>query len=427
MTQQTITSLTTAYQDYLQSQQTAQYPINPYTPNSFWSIDAGAMAAILLDLYMNLQIVQNSIYPQYSTGDQCDQWLYSRGLPTRVGATYGTVQCTLTSTTPDTIAINTVFTLGTMQYQSLQSITVPDNATQFTLYAVTAGIQQTPTVDPVSILTAGTQTAQVQSVIIGTNEESDQSCINRILQAVLIPPAGARQTDYYNFCFLADPNVTGAIPFPNFLNINGVSILGLSPLVGNTTMTDYLLDLSFSAYTLYSREANSTILNNVNVYIQNQKLVGLTSYIVPCITYTLDESQTIINTGSNFIVTVSLLSPYSLSSLVTIATQNIDGTANTIKYSITELVQREVRRAICNQPFGGTIINGVNYITIDSLITAVTNQLGSINGALAQLITNITFNVTDIIVPALNAFAVDQYMNAIYDVTSYGYIQVNAI
>jgi hypothetical protein len=71
----------------------------------------------------------------------------------------------------------------------------------------------------------------------------------------------------------------------------------------------------------------------------------------------------------------------------------------------------------------------VNYITIESLITAVTNQLSATNGAIAQVLTNLSFNVTDIIVPSANDYIISStpYIAYVYDFASYSSITVTAI
>ncbi len=404
----TISNLRNQYKNYLQS---ANSQINAYSPNSFWDIDSGAMAAILLDLYINLQIVQNSIYPQYSSGDQVDQWLYSRGLPARIGATYGSVICILNSAAPATISINQTFTNGNITYQSLQNITITNNTTVFTLYSLTPSLQQNATIN--MLLTSGTVVVKVQTITQGTQEETDQSAINRVLQSVLIPQAGARQTDYSVFAIKANSQVTYSIIIPSYKTISGVGILGIFPLVGNV-ISNYTLDQSFVSFIPYSRQASSDVINSVNVYIQNQKLVGLTAIIGSCNTYILPS----------FTVTVSILNSYSLSSPITYNSQDADNNPIQNTLTVQQLIQRTIRAGICNQPYGGTIINNHNYITIDSLITYVNSQLSVNNGQLAQILTNITFSVSDIDVPEASQFVTSSIIKYTYDIASYNAITV---
>ena len=169
-----ISTLKNNYQTYLQAQNSS---INAFAPNSFWDIDAGSMASVLFDLYMNLQIVLNTIFPQYSSGDSVDQWLYSRGLPARIGQSYGTINVLLTSPTassgsPFTIPINTVFIDSTTgnEYQTLQQFILTDNTTSISLYALEVGNVVSETVDSTLSNTTIDATVTVQSCTVGSAE-----------------------------------------------------------------------------------------------------------------------------------------------------------------------------------------------------------------------------------------------------------------
>ena len=427
----TISQLKANYQNYLQAQNPQ---INAFATNSFWDIDAGAMASIFLDLYMNLQVTQNAIYPQYAAGDQVDQWLYARGLPARGGITFGSIICYLntpTITTPYTIPAGTIFTdignsttippiLATNnKYQTFSDITISNNTSNIPLYALTAGNTIFEAKNAILTNLDLDITIIVQSCAVGQLAETDQQCITRILNAILIPPGGSRQTDYFIFALNAYPAVvTDAIIIPAFFTVNKISVLGVFPLVG-TPITDYQLDqgLATGAFIGYSRQAGSDVISQVNTYIQNQRLVGLTAQVGYCSTYIVP----------NFTANVSLSAGYSLSTIIIINTQTSSGTPTTESLTIQQIIKREIRRAICNQAYGATVINGVNYITIDSLITAVNNQLAVNTGQLAQILINLTFNITDILVPNYSLNQLSGFIEYTYDVASYNAITVNLI
>jgi hypothetical protein len=384
------------------------------------------MASFFLDLYFSLQLLENSIYVQNSVGDQVDLWLYNRGLPARGGLTYGTIQVVVTSSVPVTIAANTIFTDSTSgnSYQTLQSVTAADHVTALTLYAIEPGNNFIEAVD--ATLTAGSVTVQVLSSTNGQLEESDQSCITRILQAIRAPIAGARTTDYavYNLetnATLTVPVITDSIIIPSFITIDGVGILGVFTLVG-TQITEYQLNqglLPATSFIAYSREAGSGTIGAVDDNIQAQRLVGLPVTVGTSITLDVTSSM------STLPITVSLVSGYSLSTVITVDSQDADGNPITVQLTVEQLIQRELRRAICNQPPGGINIAGQNYITIDSLEYSLNIQLSAVNGQLAQLLTNITIGISDIAIRNFNYDVNNVYYT--YDITEYADIVVTQV
>jgi hypothetical protein len=419
----TIASLQNNYLNYLQSQNSQ---INAFAPNTYWSIQAGAMAATFLDLYGNLNLIQNSIYVQNAQGNQCDLWLYSRGLTARGGQTYGTINTNVTSTVPVTIPINTVFTDSDTgnQYQTLQEVTIPDDTTVLTLYAIQPGNNY---IEPKNNhLTSDAITVIVLTSTNGQLLESDQSCIARTLQSVRVPQGGSRTTDYFEFCLqsnstLPTPSVTFAIIEPDFIVINSVNILGAFVLVG-TAITEYQLNqglLPATTFVGYSREAGTDVIDNANTYIQSQRLVGLTVIVGTTITYLATSGMALFN------LTVSLVEGYTLATPITITSQDNAGNPISVTLTVEQLIQRETRRAICNQPFGGVNIAGQNYITTDSIIYALNTQLSATNGILAQVLTNINTSNSDIAVPNLDYSAVNVYYT--YDITEYSDIVVTAV
>lgn len=417
-------TLTQLQQDYLTYLQSQNSKINAFAPNTYWSIQAGAMSAFFLDLYGDLQLIENSIYVQNSVGTQCDQALYANGLPARGLATYGTISCTVTSATPITIPINTVFidSVSSNQYQNLQAIDVLDGAQVITLYAVNTGSNVIESNGATLTNSALSIDVIVTGSTNGQNLESDQSCITRLLQAKQTPPAGSRTTDYFDYALESDPQVTWALVYEDFQQIGLVNILGVFPLVG-TFITEYQLNeglLPATLFVQYSRLADPALLTTVNSYIQSQRLVGISATIGPCLTYDIT------NAGVDPLeLNISLVSGYSLSTILLIPSQDNNDNPITIQLTVEQVIQREVRRAICNQQFGATLINNQNTITVDSLISSVNAQLSYLNGQIAQILTNIAFPNGDIAVPNLDFSNVEVYY--VYDVDNYSSIVVNLI
>lgn len=412
----TIKQLSDNFKSYLQA---LNSKINAFAPYSFWDIIAGALAGLFLDLYANLQLIANSVFPQNAVGDQVDLWLYREGLPARQGETFAQLTVKLISGSA-VIPSGTQFTSITTGsvYETKQAFVIPDNSTPFTLYAVNPGPTYVEAVN--NQLSDGTINVKVQSSVSGSNEETDQSCINRILIASSAPIAGARATDYGIYCLqynstIPIPIVTDSIIIPAFKTTNGVDILGVFPLQGSA-ISNYQLDqglLPATSFSQYTREIDNTTKTGVTNYIQSLRLVGLSVVVGPCVTEILNP----------IVLTVALVGAYNLSTPIQINSQDSSGNPIPVVLTIEQLVQRELRRAINNQPFGATVIGGIRYITLESLSYAVMNQLGENIGELAQVLTNITIVGGDIVVNPTSASTTQIYYT--YDVAAYSDIGVS--
>lgn len=411
----TLNELDQSYKDYLQK---ANSNINPYSKNQAWDIQAGAMAAFFLDLYYNTQLIENSIFPQNSIGDQVDKWLYSRGLPARMMQTYANIVVTLTFPTsgfPIVIPTDTNFPdplSGLTFTSSSLPITVPNDTQTFMLFCTTFGINTIPQDRELSYIVDGTTIYTVKVVYsnAGGNLESDQSCITRILQSVRAPISGSRATDYQIYALesnkvLPSPVVTDALTIEGYQILGDdpylVYVLGVVPLTG-TAMTNYQLDLGLlpaTTFEVYDRTIDATNIDYISTYIANLRLIGSNVTTVANFTYQLPEVIT---------ANVSLATGFTLATVITIESQSEDNTPISIDLTVEQLIQRELRRAICNQPFGATDLDDPSwaYITQDSIITSVTNSLNSVTGTLAKILTNFKIEyggiTQDIQVPLYN-------------------------
>lgn len=432
---ETISELQQNYLKYLKSSNSA---INPQAVNTYWNIQAGAMASILLDLYYSLQLVENSIFVQNAVGDQVDLWLYSRGLPARQEPTYGTVVVTISTAGayPIIIPINTKFTAAPSGniYQNLVALSIPDDTTQFTLYATSLGtgyIEGVGTTFTSSIIALVSLIANIN----GTIQETDQACITRTLQSIRSPIGGARETDYQVYVLQSNsqfsiPIITDSIIIPNFYQLTTIippsttlhlNTLGIAPLTGQPITENQLNQgLATGIFTPFSRQIGTDNITIINTYMQNLRLVGLTINIPAVATWNLNKILTI---------KVTLVAAYTLTSLITVTSQDSDNNPIQITLTIAELIMREARRCVCNQPFGGTVTSDptINIIPIDSISFALNQQLGVNNGALAQLLTNVQIeydgSIQDIEVPLFNAsgigFNFPSTVPLQYDIGSY--------
>lgn len=394
----TVASLMKDYQDYLQAQNSK---INPYAPNDFWEVDAGASALQMLDLYMNLQLVRNSIYPQNSAGDQVDEWIFSSGLPARGGLTYGTIQAVVLYAGDGIINDGDIFTdLASLnppplsytnnQYQAFIGQNISINSI-VTLYALNPGSN---TIEPIGNKlsnTDGTKVIQVQLSTNGQQQESDQQAIERVLQVKRQPRAGARESDYVNYARQASDQVTDVITIPGFYVVNNVSLLGVFILVG-TNITDYQLNqglLPSTTFIQYSRQASQSLIDQVNIDIENLKLVALNISVGTVTT------KIVYNSSNPLEIKVALPVGYDLNTMITVISQDQNFNPIPIKISVRDLVKREARRALCNQQ-GGTEIGNNLYITMDSIISALNDNLSVEEGSIAQILVNIKIDGQDI-------------------------------
>lgn len=446
----TLAKLRNDYANYLQKENPK---ISPRAPDSYWDIQGGAMAAIFLDWYANLQLLENSIYPQNAVGDQVDLWLYNRGLSARGGQTYSTINCNVDTPVVSNFIIpaGTIFTDSTSntnptnnQYQSLVDITVTDNTSVFTLYAIQPGPNYLEPIGNELTATIGNilYTIVTQSCANGQNEETDQSCIARILASVRIPKGGSRTTDYYEFCLeansqLPSPIITDAIIIPSFQTVNQISKLGVFPLIG-TKITEYQLNqglLPSTTFIGYSRTPDNATLQTVANYIQNQRLVGLGIDILPNYTYIVagtnpppfnNTTPPPLNVNPNLAINVTLADGYNLSTLININSQDQNNNPIVIQLTIEQLIQRETRRSICNQPYGATEDTSTyNIIPASNIITALNYQLGVSGGQLAKVLTNVQLPNSDLQVPTFSQSIAALFYT--YDVEAYTNITVALI
>jgi len=414
MTTVTLSSLQSNYASYLQAQNSN---INAYNINTYWHIQGGAMASFALDLYYNLEIVQNSIYIQNSIGNQIDKRLYEMGLSQRISSTYTTLKAVVISDVPVIISKGTVFSSAKtgLQYQTIQDISVLTAGDTVTLVAVVAGASLVESVG--EELSSGSIKLSAISTASGTDAESDQSCINRALTAVRSPVAGARETDYQTYPLEADVGITYVATIPEFININSVGILGVFVFSGGQ-MTDYLLNqglIDGTTYYPYTRTASKYQIDQSNYAIQAQRLVGLSVLVGTTETYQIASNTNPLS------VTVSLASGYALDTSITANTYDEKGNIITTQLTVEQLIKREIRRTIVNQAYGATEINNRRYVTVDSLYD-VNGSLSASNGSIAQVLVNLIFNFDDIDVTSYSKS--NTTIRYVYDVESYDAIKV---
>ena len=450
------------YDKYIAYLQAQNSKINASAPFTYWSIQAGAISSTLLDLYANTDIVNKAIFIQNLQGSQIDNKLYETGLTPRGALTISVIGVTFKT---DTVIPNTTITIpANTQFQTPNgiiytlyqpatyfqppTITPPTAPTPITLYAIIGGSgtfigADTTLTATIPILTVPTLiTAIVVTSIAGQNQESDQSCVNRLLLQQRSPTSGCRTQDYYKFAREANTAVTDVIPVFPYKTINGINSLGIFPLIGSF-ITEYQLNAGLLSivyptttpptipldFTQYSRAIDAPTLAIVNTYILSEQLLGLDVITGSCQTFTVDTN--------NLTVAVTLLPIYAIFSVIQIQSLDASNNVITISINIADLLQREVRRVVCNQPYGGTDLGDptYNFITLNDIVEGLNHQLSYNNGQIAKLLLDVKVTYYDPLLPSYKDIPVpkQQFGSAlntagtfegIYDIIAYNTVTI---
>lgn len=230
------------------------------------------------------------------------------------------------------------------------------------------------TLSPPIVSTDGTvnitQCTVTQSVN-GTNEESLSSAISRLIEIYQSPLDLTRGTDYKNQAIAINGGIVrdaavltnNQITYSSSLYNCGV-FLAVNDPINNAILNQ---GLTTPTAVVYSRVADSGTITTTQQYFTAQYIVGSRPNVRTLSTQALTANT---DTANPFIKCVVVLqNGYTLSSDVT-----IDGNV----FTIQQLIQREIRRAICAQPFGATLEISVNTGEISSskiLVSAIQNQL----------------------------------------------------
>lgn len=378
------------YRNYITSQNSL---INPNVPNTDFYLKSFGIAGISTGIVGDMSSYFINMFPQYKTGIFLDIGLQAAGLPPRFPATYAsailgtvsppsspfTVQAGMQLNEPIT---NTIFQILTTQlilttdaisYNNIASVcTIIGSGNQ--LAPGTVLFFATPPIDddtnPVLSLT-------VKSSVSGTDVESDDQANLRLLEASQIPRSGSRITDYFYYGLDANvypvpETINWVLTLPNnqFLSANyNFGVFGLS----GTGITDAILDKGIinNNYVLFDRSISAGTISAIETSIRIQQLINANPYVdsigtqfLP--TYLLPYIQ----------VKVILQVGFDLSSVIKINTTDPHNAV--ISITVEQLIKREVRRAICQQPYGANqTYSASGAITSSTIFTSsIEDQLG---------------------------------------------------
>lgn len=336
----------------------------------------------------------NNVYPQYANQDGINLGLSSGGVPIQYPASPAALTVTgngLVSSKTYNVPIGTTMTAT----NNATYFVIPSNDSNLvnvivttvnpTLYLLSTAVGQNTgqlinavlTITPPIVSTDGTSTLSTVTVTAsadGANQETLTNATNRLIEIKQIPLCGTRSTDFKYLAIDLANTVTDAIVLiKNKIvyttgNYN-VAIFDVSGTpITNTTLNLGLLPATTAV--VFSRATAGGNIANTQAVMDNQDIVGA----FPIVNTVATQGITALSSG--FLqVTVTLQEGYQLDDNITLT----DGT-----FTLEQIIQREVRRAICQQPYGATLISdpgsGVvqsSYIPLSAIEQQLDNSLGT--------------------------------------------------
>lgn len=355
---------------------------------------ANATSQVIANAIQDTQLAQNNIFPASSSGTYQDRHAGNLNMTPRQGAMPSqSIAKLIEGTGGNTALANYVIPAGTLlmsgitnnQYQVLVtvSITLGDTITDVELQLISTNLgtgTESPANDQLTFNTpleiAPTQIITIAQVSAngmnaGSNIESNTQFATRIFNFSQNPRGGGSKGDYIKWCFLGSSVVTEADVITTLENFG---LLFPIILTGNTDPNYYIdgdINNNFqpTPYPI-NRTALPQYITDVQIYIDGVRPVNDNPNVITVTTFTLDGLD-----DSYFEVTVALSAGLTLAS-------NID-IGNGQFLTVTQLIQREFRRAIISAPLGGTEIGvGLDfnqYILVSDIERIIMQGLANSN------------------------------------------------
>lgn len=386
LTPPTIEYFTQIYLDLVKSY-SATNDISQYTDyQTKGQVLGGTIAGAAQDAYS----LFNNNYPQYANSQGNNLGLSAAGVP----VTFPATQAQLT-TTADNLEAGEFYNvpLGTLltapngtTYKVISSVNsnltnVIVSTTNPTIYVASiktgSGTGQTNTTvltfSPPIVSVSTNYTLSTVSVIAsadGSDVESLTNTTNRLVNIKQTPLCGTRSTDF-QYLAISQPNgvVDAVVIINNQLTYStGNYNLGVYDVSGNA-INDTILNqgLLTSTAVVYNRQSTLGQIAKTQETINNQNIVG----VFPIVSTVATQQITNLTGTPNpfFQIKVTLQPGYSLNSQISLQ----DGV-----FTIAQLIQREVRRAICETEYGGILTYNPNTGAINGssiAVSAVEQQL----------------------------------------------------
>lgn len=333
--------------------------LNVNTPGD-WNFKGNAIASVGAGLSQDLYILQKQQFPQTASGSNLDSMLSNLNLTPRLGNLPATGQVVLSAAIVSDVVVNQgqVFlnTLTNVKYICTQTtlVTVAAYATTQIPIACTQvgpGFNMAiPTLLTPSPTIAGVTTVTVTSMSDGLGTESDPQVASRIIFAFQNPPGGGSVSTFVAWAM----SITGVtFVYPFILTNGGLNIINIAIFAGGFDPTTILASPGIP----YSRTANNALVIQVNNYIQSVKPVNNTVITITTKTYMIPEVVSIV---------VTLVAGLTLTTILP-----------SVNLTVTQLIQREIRRSIISIPPGGVNVGGVYQVPISLIEQTVDEGLAS--------------------------------------------------
>lgn len=388
--------------------------INPNIPDTDFWYKSIALSGVVVGGVADASYNYINIFPQYQAGTILSMSLANKGVPPINPATYATATLTTGPNIPPAgfalkQGMQLIDPVNNAVYQIREDYEVQPLAHNWnTIPSIATVLGAGNALTPATLLNfsvpvidyAGNQinNLTVVSSVDGVNQETDEQANGRLLELTRIPRGGARTTDI-KYILLPQVNIvynnnilTDVVTIPNNQFLNGTYNYGVFGLSG-TSINDAILNqglLSSSTYLPFNRGVDSLEISRMSNVLAVASLINSTPFVGSVATQSLPTLQG--GTITPYIkIKVSLLSGYSLSSIL-----NIQSDIATISLTVEQLIQREVRRAICSQPFGAlqTQSTSGQILTSNIPLSSIEQQLdyalgtSQYNGLYATILTD---------------------------------------
>lgn len=363
---------------------------NPQVIGTDWWVKANIQGGIVSGVYQDAYNLNQAIFIQNASGSILDYYLASGNLTPRLAASPATgyAYADPAPGAPVSVLAGTQLTLGSNTYV-VQSTTL-----------IGTGSGPAATLVPIESLATGSGTALyngtditfatpvggltflvVSSMNDGANEESDSDVRYRILQAKRSPKTGGSETDYRNWC-ISQPNITNV--FLQVANLIGQNQLNIYLMSGTGIVDDILANITPGSYSRVTTVADIDTCEN---YVLTVKPLF---------------DQLYFNTVYTYVVNSTL--DFNITNLVLIDGVDLTTVLPGFTITVSDLIKRELRRAVLSAPLGGTEISSAYYIIMDSIQGTIYKGLNSVDGKYAKIIVSfrMDFNslLNDILVPS---------------------------
>lgn len=359
----------------------------------------------------------NEAYPQYATSLGINSKLSAQGLPPQYSETPTVLTVdadTLVVGKTYNVPVGVVLTASNGQtYQVIATnygeefVTLTSVAPTFYAISTTDGqatnqdIGAIVTLTPPVVSTDLTQTfnnAAVTATQPGADGESLSDATARLINVSQTPLCGTRSTDIKNLVISPTNGITDAVILTNnqIAYSGGLYNTGVF-LISGTSITDAILNQGLVTGTtevVFTRSVSPAIISSTQQFLVAQNIMGFLPVTQTVQTQGLSDTK--VGTNPYFKIIVTLQNGYSLSSQIT-----LDGNI----FTLEQLIQREVRRAVCQSNYGATLTTVISTGAITAsafLISYIQQQLdatlgtGTTTGTLGAYLINRTVFVIDV-------------------------------